>query len=83
MTVRPKGEILPYYHGNLATRAELLIEAIESGKITSRGILRAWVSSASSLPPRLREHVFMKIEPSVGPAGISYLRGLVTEVVPA
>lgn len=57
-------------------RAEVLINLIQEGRITTPGQLHSWVDAATFLPPRLREYVFQKIEPSIGPAGISYLRSL-------
>jgi hypothetical protein len=62
--------------------AEILIEAIEAGRITTSVQLSAWVSSTFALPPHMREYVFHKIEPSIGPNGISYLRSLLPAAPP-
>ncbi|AGB02420.1 hypothetical protein [Methanoregula formicica] len=62
--------------GSASRRAEVLIELIQEGRITTPGQLRSWIDAAAFLPPRLREHVFNRIEPSIGPNGISHLRGL-------
>ena len=62
--------------GYALRRAEILIELIQEGRVTTPGQLHSWVDTVARLPPRLREYVFQRIEPSIGPAGISYLRGL-------
>jgi hypothetical protein len=72
--------------GSRVKRADLLIAAIQEGNVLTCGQLRSWIDSAASLPPRLREYVFERIEPSIGPNGVSYLRSLlpapVTKVLP-
>ena len=74
---------MTFYRGRYARRAEILVETFLERRITTPGILGAWVTEASQLPPNLREWVFLKIEPSIGPNAISYLRSLLPEAVPA
>jgi hypothetical protein len=70
-----------WHHGPPAKRASRLIDAIYGGEVTTQGVLKCWVESAESLPPRLREYVFERIEPGVGLSGVRYLRSLMA--VPA
>jgi hypothetical protein len=68
-------------HGSRVKRAELLVSTIQEGRLTAPGQLKAWTESAAVLPPKLREWVFQKIEGSIGPSGVTYLRSLLPEPV--
>lgn len=69
------------FHGSRIKRAELLVASIQEGKLTTPGQMKAWTESCASLPPRLREWTLQKVEESVGPAGVRYLRSLLPEPV--
>lgn len=69
------------FPGSRVKRADLLIAAIQEGRVLTNGQLRSWIDSAASLPPRLREHVFERVEPLIGPNGVSYLRSLLPEAI--
>ena len=67
---------MTWLRGSPVKRSQRLIDSIYDGEVRTTGQLKSWVESAAALPPKLREYVFQKIEPGIGPTGVSYLRSL-------